>query len=227
MEKDEFFELVKSSRTYRRYDGKPVGENVLRDLVDAARMAPTGNNTQLLRFCVVGEESPAKSQLVFSHLHWAGALKDWDGPEVYQRPGGYVVICAPAAAATNPIRLLDVGIAAQTVALAAAARGLGCCMHKSYDAVLGDELGLTEGPGSGLGYLGWRARREGRARARRRGRRRGARSYVLARGRRLAPRSQAGAGGPSRLKQGRCGFCALLKEPTFVQRPALFKKTGL
>lgn len=144
MEKDEFFELVKSSRTYRRYDGKPVGEDVLRDLVDAARMAPTGNNTQLLRFCVVGEESPAKSQLVFSHLHWAGALKDWDGPEVYQRPGGYVVICVPAAAATNPIRLLDVGIAAQTVALAAAARGLGCCMHKSYDAVLGDELGLTE-----------------------------------------------------------------------------------
>lgn len=144
MEKDEFFELVKSSRTYRRYDGKPVDEDLLRGLVDAARMAPTGNNMQMLRFHVVGEQSPAASQLVFSHLHWAGALKDWDGPEVYQRPGGYVVICLPVSAASNPIRLIDVGIAAQTVALAAAAQGLGCCMHKSYDAVLGDELGLGE-----------------------------------------------------------------------------------
>lgn len=144
MDKDEFQELVRSSRTYRRYDGKPVANEVLLELVEAARMAPTGNNTQLLRFHVVGEKDPAGCQLVFSHLHWAAALKDWDGPEVYQRPGGFVVICLPTEAAKNPVRLLDVGIAAQTVALAAAAQGLGCCMHKSYDAVLGDELGLTE-----------------------------------------------------------------------------------
>lgn len=141
----EFRQLVTSSRTYRRYSGRPLGREELLALVDAARMAPTGNNMQPLRFCVVpGMEDPAGCQLVFSHLHWAGALPDWDGPEADQRPGGYVAICLPAKMAANPVRLIDVGIAAQTVALAAAARGLGTCMHKSYDACLGEELGLSE-----------------------------------------------------------------------------------
>ena len=142
---EDFQQLVTSSRTYRRYGGRPLSQDELLGLVDAARMAPTGNNMQLLRFRVVpGVEDPAGCQLVFSHLHWAGALPDWDGPEADQRPGGYVIICLPAKVAKNPIRLIDVGIVAQTVALAAAAAGSGACMHKSYDACLGAELGLGE-----------------------------------------------------------------------------------
>ena len=139
-----FQQLVRESRTYRRYDGGPLGRGELLGLVEAARMAPTGNNAQPLRFRVVpGAEDPAGCQLVFSHLHWAASLRDWDGPEADQRPGGYVLICLPQRMASNPIRLIDVGIAAQTVALAAATRGLGVCMHESYDTCLGTEMGLT------------------------------------------------------------------------------------
>ena len=144
MDSKEFHELVRGARTYRRYDGEAVGEGVLRELVDAARLAPSGNNAQVIRFRVVSADDAAEAEKVFSHLHWAGALKDWDGPEAGELPGGYVVLCLPQKLATNPIRLIDVGIASQTIVLAAAARGLGACMHKSYDACLGDELGLTE-----------------------------------------------------------------------------------
>ncbi len=144
MDASEFKQLVEGARTYRRYGGEPVGEGVLHDLVDAARFAPTGNNMQLLRFRVVSAEDADAAEKVFSHLHWAGALKDWDGPVEGEKPGGYVVICLPEKLAANPIRLIDVGIAAQTIVLAAAAQGLGACMHKSYDACLGDELGVTE-----------------------------------------------------------------------------------
>lgn len=144
MDANEFKQLVEGARTYRRYGGEPVGEGVLHDLVDAARFAPTGNNMQLLRFRVVSAEDADAAEKVFSHLHWAGALKDWDGPVEGEKPGGYVVICLPEKLAANPIRLIDVGIAAQTIVLAAAAQGLGACMHKSYDACLGDELGVTE-----------------------------------------------------------------------------------
>ena len=139
-----FQRLVRESRTYRRYGGRPLARKELVGLVDAARLAPTGNNMQPLRFRLVpGVEDPAGCQLVFSRLHWAASLRDWDGPEFDQRPGGYVLICLPQRMASSPIRLIDVGIAAQTVALAAAARGLGACMHESYDACLGTELGLT------------------------------------------------------------------------------------
>ena len=79
------------------------------------------------------------------HLRWAALYKDWDGPAEGERPHGYVVICLPAELADNPIRLIDVGIAAQTMALAACARGLGCCMLRSFDAGLADELALPEG----------------------------------------------------------------------------------
>lgn len=143
MDAVEFQGLVAESRTYRRYDGRPLSAQDLRGLVDAARLAPTGNNSQQLRFRVVpGMEDPAGCQLVFSHLHWAASLPDWDGPEADERPGGYVVVCLPHKVAKSPVRLIDVGIAAQTLALAATARGLGTCMHKSYDACLGSELGL-------------------------------------------------------------------------------------
>lgn len=143
MDAAEFQGLVAESRTYRRYDGRPLSAQDLRGLVDAARLAPTGNNSQQLRFRVVpGMEDPAGCQLVFSHLHWAASLPDWSGPEADERPGGYVVVCLPRKVAASPVRLIDVGIAAQTLALAAAASGLGTCMHKSYDACLGSELGL-------------------------------------------------------------------------------------
>lgn len=144
MDANEFQQLVEGARTYRRYDGKPVGAGTLRELVDAARFAPTGNNMQLLRFRVVSAEDAEEASKVFSCLHWAGALKDWGGPADGEMPGGYVVVCLPEKLAANPIRLIDVGIASQTIVLAAAARGLGACMHKSYDAHLGDELGLAE-----------------------------------------------------------------------------------
>ncbi len=141
---NEFHQLIEGARTYRRYSGEAVEEGVLRELVDAARLSPCGNNMQVLRFRVVSADGAEAAEKVFSHLHWAGALKDWNGPEPGERPGGYVVVCLPAKLVASPIRLIDVGIASQSIVLAAASRGLGACMHKSYDACLGDELGLTD-----------------------------------------------------------------------------------
>lgn len=123
MDAAEFQGLVAESRTYRRYGACPLRRDELLGLVEAARLAPTGNNSQQLRFRVVpGMEDPAGCQLVFSHLHWAASLPDWDGPEADERPGGYVVVCLPHKVAKSPVRLIDVGIAAQTLAFAAAAR---------------------------------------------------------------------------------------------------------
>ena len=139
----QFQDLVASSRTYRRFSDQRVGETVLSALVDAARLAPCGNNMQTLRFRVVGERDECDA--VFGHLRWAALYRDWDGPEPGERPHGYVVVCLPAELADNPIRLIDVGIAAQTMALAACARGLGCCMIRSFDAGLAPELALPEG----------------------------------------------------------------------------------
>lgn len=143
MGQEEFVELVRASRTYRRFDeGRRVTEAQLRALVGAARLAPTGNNTQVLRFHLSVE--PAEVLEVFSHHRWAGLLAEWDGPAEGERPTAYVTIAAPAGARASAIRNQDAGIAAQTIMLAARAAGLVGCMVGSFDAGLADALGLAE-----------------------------------------------------------------------------------
>lgn len=134
-------ELVAASRTYRRFDeARPVPRELLEALVDVARLAPTGNNTQTLRFHLSTE--PGEVAAVLSHHRWAGLLADWDGPEEGARPTAYVSVLGPAGARKNAIRNQDAGIAAQTLALAARAAGLGCCMVASFDAHLMEAIGL-------------------------------------------------------------------------------------
>ena len=142
MDQREFVELVAASRTYRRFDeARPVTHEQLEALVGAARVAPSANNRQRLRFHLsVGPEA----LLVESHHRWAALLKDWDGPVEGERPTGYVTIVGPEGARTNGMVNQDAGIAAQTIMLAARAAGLVGCMVASFDAELGPALGLAE-----------------------------------------------------------------------------------
>jgi nitroreductase len=142
MNSKNFQDLVRSSRSYRRFaEDEPLSYGDLAALVNAARFAPSGNNMQVLRFHIAVE--PAERSAVFSRLHWAALLRDWKGPAAGERPTGYIAVCVPKALAANPIRLIDTGIAAQTIALAAASRGLGCCMIKSFDADVSDVMGVS------------------------------------------------------------------------------------
>lgn len=141
-----FTELVWGCRSYRRFDeGRRVGADFLRGLVDLARVCANGANAQRLRFRVVAE--PDACAAVFSELAWAGYFKEWPGPEEGERPSGYVIICAerPAAGKSAPaITDIDAGIAAQTMMLAARAAepAAGGCMLKAFTPRLVEVLGL-------------------------------------------------------------------------------------
>lgn len=114
-------ELVRKARSIRRFDqSKPISRDELIDLVDTARLVPCGMNGQPLRYKIISD--PAECAAVFPHTVWAGALKGWDGPSEGERPTGYIAIV------TKEERDVDVGIAAQTIHLAAAEMGYGCCM---------------------------------------------------------------------------------------------------
>lgn len=142
MNSKNFQDLVRSSRTHRRFaEDELLCHGDLVALVNAARFAPSGNNMQVLRFHIVAE--PAERSAVFPRLHWAALLRDWNGPAAGERPAGYIAICAPKAVAANPICLIDTGIAAQTIALAAASRDLGCCIIKSFDPDVNDVMGVS------------------------------------------------------------------------------------
>jgi nitroreductase len=121
----DFKEIVLKNRSYRRFDaGHALDRETLLELVDCARQVPSGGNLQALRYVV--SCAPEMNAGIYDTLGWAAYLPDWPGPEPAERPTGYVVIVTPEPVAD--ITRVDLGIAAQTIALAAAARGLGGCM---------------------------------------------------------------------------------------------------
>ena len=136
-----FSELACKARSTRRFDSsQPITEAALKQLVDVARISSCGGNQQPLRYRIVSD--PAECAAIFPHIAWAGALKDWDGPAEGERPTGYVTIVSEGEHA------VDVGIAAQTIQLAAADMGYGCCMlgairRPKIAAALGIEHPLT------------------------------------------------------------------------------------
>lgn len=121
----DFKEIVEKNRTYRRFDQScDLGRELLLELVDLARCAPSAGNKQLLRF-VVSDSAEINSK-IFDTLGWAASLPDWPGPEEGERPAGYIVIVTEKD--NWDWARVDMGIAAQTILLGAAARGLGGCM---------------------------------------------------------------------------------------------------
>jgi nitroreductase len=115
-------ELVASSRSYRRFhEDQPVDEAVLRELVDLARLSPSGGNLQPLKYLLSAR--PQRNALIFPHLAWASYLPQWKGPEPGERPAAYIVIVLDRTVSATPG--CDHGIACQSILLGAREKGLG------------------------------------------------------------------------------------------------------
>lgn len=121
-------ELVLKNRSYRRFHQEAaIDTETLRELVDLARLSASGANKQPLKFRLVND--PETNAAVYPQLAWAGSLEDWPGPSEGERPSAYIVILGDTEVSGS--FGVDWGIAAQSVMLGAAERGLGGCMIAS------------------------------------------------------------------------------------------------
>lgn len=120
-----FKELVKKSRSFRRFcQDQAIDREVLAELVDLARLAPSGANLQPLKYLIA--DTVETSHLIFPHLGWAGYIPDWKEPVEGERPAAYVIVLLDRRIRKTPG--CDHGIAAQTIMLGAREKGLGGCM---------------------------------------------------------------------------------------------------
>jgi len=123
-------DLVRKNRSTRRFDqSKGVGPDTLRELVELARLSASGGNLQPLRFVLSCEAEG--NAAIFTHLAWAGYLKDWPGPAEGERPAAYIIVLHDKDSAAGPG--CDHGIAAQSILLGAVEKGLGGCMLGAID----------------------------------------------------------------------------------------------
>ncbi len=121
----DFNDLIRKSRSYRRfYQEHKIDHDLLRELVELARLSPSASNLQPLKYIL--SDSDEMNGRIFANIAWAGYLKDWPGPEEGERPSAYIVILGDNEISKNII--WDHSIAAQSMLLGAAEKGLGGCM---------------------------------------------------------------------------------------------------
>ncbi len=121
-------DLIKKSRSYRRFDeSKPIKDEELNLMIEAARFSPSSRNIQPIKYVV--SNSAEMNSKIFSTLGWAGYLTDWDGPAEGERPAAYIIQVLDTEIAGNCS--CDNGITAQSILLQAVELGYGGCIIAS------------------------------------------------------------------------------------------------
>jgi len=128
-------DLVQKTRSFRRFQqDELIGIDILKSLVNLARLGGSARNIQPLKYMLVN--APVVNAKIFPHLGWAGYLKDWPGPEEGERPAAYI-ICLLDTRLSNEAEC-DLGIATQNILLGAAEKGVGGCRIASFSPRLKD-----------------------------------------------------------------------------------------
>jgi len=135
-------ELIRKNRSFRRFhQDVAIPENDLRDMVDNARLTPSGRNAQTLRYLL--SNTPEMNARIFPTLSWAGYLVGWGGPKEGERPSAYIVILNDDT--ISKTYFCDHGIASLAILLTAVEKGYGGCIIASvkHDA-LREALNIPE-----------------------------------------------------------------------------------
>ena len=118
-------DLILKNRSYRRFDQSVlVPMQLLRAMVEAARLSGSARNMQPLRYMLFNNASDCEK--IFPTLAWAGYLKDWPGPSDGERPAAYIVQLGDLDLSND--WWCDDGIAAQSMLLTAVEQGFGACI---------------------------------------------------------------------------------------------------
>lgn len=132
-----FSELVEKTRTIRRFDSaKAITDKDLMAILDCARKSASAGNLQRLRYVIIGAD---EAKQAFFKVSLGGLLPADKKPTREVAPTAYVVL---ASAEENPDAnlLIDVGICAESIALASAEKGIGACMIRNFDREYFTEL---------------------------------------------------------------------------------------
>jgi nitroreductase len=122
-------DLVRRTRSCRRFREETINEEALRRLVDLARLSASAANLQPLKYLLSYEKDT--NEVIFPELMWAGYLKEWDGPGEGERPSAYIIVLGDREIAKS--FGCDHGIASQNILLGATNMGLVCCIIGSVN----------------------------------------------------------------------------------------------
>lgn len=118
-------EVIYKRRTIRRFKPDPLPREILRKLIDFARIAPAGSNIQGVEYIIV--ESPGMREKMFPLVKWASSLpKELRTPESGREPTAYIVVIVNTDIKKSYYDY-DIGAAVENILLGAVSFGIGCC----------------------------------------------------------------------------------------------------
>jgi nitroreductase len=132
----DFLELVKIRRSVRRYSSQPVQRQQIDRCIEAARLAPSACNSQPWGFIVVDDPDLkiAVGKAAYSKMLSLNRFAA-DAAVIVAVTCGKSRLAARIGGAIKrkKYNLIDVGIAAEHLCLAAVEQGLGTCMLGWFD----------------------------------------------------------------------------------------------
>lgn len=139
---DNLMELLKTRRTYRRFEQKEISQEIIDEILVAARLASSAANKQPLSYIVIKDAE--KVENVFAHTKWGGALPDGMGqPKEGEKPVLFIAVVENLN--INRDCDTDAGLAISNMTLAAWNHGVGSCMIGACNKVaLSEMFGLSE-----------------------------------------------------------------------------------
>ena len=112
-------DIIKSRRSIRRFQDKPIPPEVIQELLEAAQWAPSGSNSQPWAFVFVQEPDTIRKVKMFS-------------PGLGGDPVALLIVCSDQSI-EGSTAIMDVSMATQNVMLAATERSLGSCCVRSLN----------------------------------------------------------------------------------------------
>jgi len=136
-------EAIRSRYSCRAYQQRPIEQEKLAQIFEAARLAPSARNLQDWRFVVVTDKEK-KSQVADCT----------NRPEVFEKAGAIIAACSNSdyvMRCGQPVGPIDVAISLEHIALQATELGLATCWIGSFEpekvrAILGipDDIAVIE-----------------------------------------------------------------------------------
>ncbi len=145
-------DCIKTRRSIRNYKEDRIPQEVINEVVDLARFAPSWKNTQIARYYVVQSAELKQNIAENCMMDFAFNTKTLTkAPALvvvayvekrsgYERDGSFTT------SKEDRWEMFDTGIATQTFCLAAAEKGLGTCIMGIFDeAKIAEAISLPEG----------------------------------------------------------------------------------
>ena len=123
------FDAMLQRRSIRKFRSDPVPVSALKEIVEIARLYPSGGNFQPVRFAIIPREDLCSA--IFADLKWAMYLPHYTIRDD-DRPTAYIVLLRDDTVKKKCD--YDIGAASTMVMLAAVDKGLASCPIANFSA---------------------------------------------------------------------------------------------